>query len=267
MYSSLNQLSMNELIQKYRDDRAIKDKAAGIISNESDGKGHAMGYTRVSTQMQAKEGKSIESQRTAIENYCKLKNLILDDIIDEPAKSGADKTRPKLKALIESLKSGSKLICYSIDRICRDVKYLLEIKDTLHLKNCSMYFIDRSLDTSDTSTELLLTIMGAVAAENRKSQNRTISNVMQDMSEKGILRTRPKYGWKIVDHAVVPADDEQAVIEIIRLIIKDNPTISLTEISRKLEAIDIKIRKSKKIYPTTIKNIIDNNNLRPNQNK
>lgn len=206
----------------------------------------------------------MEAQKTEIETYCRNNNLILDGIIDEPAKSGADRNRPKLKELIASIKPGTKLVTYSIDRVCRDTKYLLDIKETLHSKGCSMYFIDRGLDTSITTTNLIITIMAAVADEERKSRNVTISNVMQDMSRKGTLRTRPRYGWKIVNKELIEDEEEQTVIAIIGEIIKDNPTISLSEIIRKLESINIKIRKCAKIYPTTVKNIIDHNNLRGN---
>lgn len=50
------------------------------------------------------------------------------------------------------------------------------------------------------------------------------------------LRTRPKYGWKIVNHKIVP-DDEWTVIEIIRYILNETPTISLAAIIRRLGSI------------------------------
>lgn len=248
-------------LQKYREDRSKKDEAAGIIIDSLAGKGHAIGYTRVSLEIQKREGKSMDSQRTDIENYCKLKNLILDDIVEEPDESGADRTRPKLTQLIQSIKPGTKIVAYALNRVARDTRKLLELKEILHDKGCSMYFIDRGLDTSDASTEMIVTIMAAVDEEYRKAQNRTISNVMQDMSRKGILTTRPPYGWKAVNKKLIHDEGEQAVINIIQSIIEAEPTISISAICRKLDSLNIKIRKSAKIYPTSIKNIINANNL------
>lgn len=258
--------SYEDSLKKYRELQAEKDKADRIKNNINEGLGHAVGYTRVSTTMQAEDGNSMESQKKNIEIYCKLKNLILDDVFEEPAKSGADRKRVKLIELIQSLKSGMKVICNSVDRLCRDTCYLLQTKEKIHEKGCSLYFIDRSLDTNDTSTELLMTIMAAVASENRKAQNRNISSVMQDMSRKGTLRTRPKYGWKITNtnnvKELVINDEEQEVINLIRCMINDDKNISLSDIARNLTKAGIKIRNCQRIYPTTIKNIIEHNELR-----
>lgn len=257
-----NTKSISELLEIYKTGRAAKDKASGIDEIVKDGTGHAVGYIRVSTTMQVKDGSSMESQRSSIENYCKYKNLILDNIYEEPAKSGADRGREQLNKLISELIPNMKVVTYSIDRMSRDTKHLLEMREIVHSKGCSIYFIDRALDSSDASTEMLITIMGAVATENRKAQNRNISYVMQDMSSKGTLRTRPKYGWKIVNKQVVEDEDEQAVIGIIKCLIEEQPDIALAAICRRLELLNIKIRKSTKIYPTTVKNIISNNLLR-----
>lgn len=252
---------MEALIDKYHEIRAIKDKELGLNKVE-DGKGHAIGYTRVSTKMQEEEGKSMDVQKADIENYCRSKNLILDEVVEEPAKSGADRNRPKLRELIEKIRPGTKLVVPYLDRLCRDTRYLLEIKEKLHEKGCSIYFMDRNLDTSDVTTQMMITIMSAFAEEERKAKNRTISNVMQSMSSKGILRTRPQYGWKVVNKEMVQDDEEQIVIQLIGQLIKEEPNISISSIIRKLEAINVKIRNAKRIYPTTIKNIIEHNNLR-----
>jgi hypothetical protein len=43
--------------------------------------------------------------RSDIETYCRLLNLILDGVIDEPAKSCVDRNLPKLRELINSINS------------------------------------------------------------------------------------------------------------------------------------------------------------------
>ncbi len=258
----LNELTYDQLLDKYRIVRATKDKEDGIITPNS-GLGHAVGYTRVSTIMQVEDGSSLESQKQSIQLYCKNKNLILDAIYEEPAKSGSDTLRPQLLEMIDNLISGTKIVCTAIDRLSRDTNHLLSIKSTVHNKQCSIYFIDRGLDTVDASTELLITIMAAIATEGRKSQNRLISTVMQDMSRRSTLHRKPKYGWKYVDGVLMREENEQIVIEIIKRMIASDNLISVAAIRQHLEVNRITIRKCKKLYPTSINNIIRDNNLRP----
>lgn len=257
-----NTSNIAELLEIYKAGRASKSKDPAYNVTIEDGTGHAVGYTRVSTHMQANSGSSMETQKEAIERYCEYKGLILDKVYEEPAKSGADNEREQLSQLISDLKPNMKVIIYSIDRMSRDTKHLLEMRDTIHSKGCTIYFLDRQLDSGDTSTEMVISIMAAVATEQRKAQNRNISYVMQSMSENGTLRTRPKYGWKVINKSVVEDPEEQAVISIIRNIIIEDPKISLAAICRRLKHLGIKIRNSKDIYPTTVKNIIDYNEMK-----
>ena len=50
----------------------------------------AIGYIRVSTEEQAREGISRDNQRDKIENYCRLNDLQLMEILEDAGKSGRD---------------------------------------------------------------------------------------------------------------------------------------------------------------------------------
>jgi DNA invertase Pin-like site-specific DNA recombinase len=47
----------------------------------------AIGYVRVSTDEQAREGVSLDNQRAKIAAYCELNDLELVEIIEEPGAS------------------------------------------------------------------------------------------------------------------------------------------------------------------------------------
>lgn len=250
---SSNQQSINDLLFRYQQLN---------VDNTLTGIGHAVGYIRVSTIMQSEQGSSMDSQRQFIEDYCKTKNYICDHIYEEPARSGADRNRSELKLMIESLRPGMVVVSYSIDRIARDTRNLLDITDQIHSKRCSLYIIDRQMDTSDHNQEFQIKILAAIADENRKSQNKNISAVMSDMSSKGTLRTKPPYGWTRINKELVPVESEQIVIGLIRSIIAEKSTISVAEICRRLDSMNIKIRNSPKVHHTVVSKIITNNHLR-----
>src|SRR5665648_748071 len=137
MYStSPPSLSQNELLSNIRTLQAAKSTTVVPVVS---GLGHAIGYTRVSTTMQAEEGNSLVEQRAAITDYCTRNNLILDDVYTDPAVSGGERNRPDLNRAINYLSPGMKLILISVDRLSRDIRHVIEIKDLVHKKSCSIY--------------------------------------------------------------------------------------------------------------------------------
>ena len=83
-------------------------------------------------------------------------------------------------------------------------------------------------------------------------------NVPNQIIQRG---RKPAFGWKVVHNQLIQDHGEQIIIEVIRCLLRDHPSISLADICRELTRHRFTIRKSAKIYPTTIRNIIIANNL------
>ena len=79
----------------------------------------AIGYIRISTQEQAKEGISLEAQEDKIRKYAVLHNLSLIEVVRDEGESGEDLDREgiqKVIALCEKRKVDH-LIVYKMDRL------------------------------------------------------------------------------------------------------------------------------------------------------
>ena len=77
----------------------------------------AVGYVRVSTDMQATDGLSLDAQTAAIEQYCSLQGLKLHSICKDVI-SGAKSERPGLHEALESLQRGvDVLVILKFDRL------------------------------------------------------------------------------------------------------------------------------------------------------
>ena len=61
----------------------------------------AVGYIRVSTEDQAREGVSLDNQRAKIQAYCNLKDLDLIEIIEDAGVSAKNLNRLGIKRAIE----------------------------------------------------------------------------------------------------------------------------------------------------------------------
>ena len=88
----------------------------------------AIGYIRVSTQGQADEGVSLAAQRAKIEAWCSLNDAELVAVFEDAGISGASMNgREGLHAALKATTKGMALVTYSISRLARSTKDLLEI--------------------------------------------------------------------------------------------------------------------------------------------
>jgi site-specific DNA recombinase len=81
----------------------------------------ALGYIRVSTEDQVKEGVSLENQRSKIEAYCQLKELDLSEIIEDAGISAKNLKRPGVQKVLKLARKREvdAIVVYKLDRIFR----------------------------------------------------------------------------------------------------------------------------------------------------
>ncbi len=103
------------------------------------------GYARVSTQMQAKDGNSLEAQEKL------LKENGAEEIYSD-AFTGTKAHRPELDKLLIRLQEGDKLVVTKLDRIARSasqgielIQSLLDRGITVHVLNMGKQVIIRML--------------------------------------------------------------------------------------------------------------------------
>ena len=114
-------------------------------------KGQALGYARVSTDEQAREGVSLDAQRSRIRAYCEAKELELVDVLVDDGISGKTLARPALAELIARCERGEvrNVVVVKLDRLTRRTRDLLALVDDLFLaRHIELHSVSESLDTS-----------------------------------------------------------------------------------------------------------------------
>ena len=117
--------------------KGVKGIHKGIANRDSQGhysgqqaQRRAVGYVRVSTDMQAAEGLSLEAQQSAIEAYCSMHGIKLVKLCRDVMSGGKD-VRPGLTDALRTLQScADVLIVLKFDRLSRSIKHFCELYET-----------------------------------------------------------------------------------------------------------------------------------------
>lgn len=85
----------------------------------------------------------------------------------EDKASGKDVNRPQLNTMLDNTRAGDIINVHSLDRMCRNVKQLLEIVETVQKKGATIKFHKENLtfapNADDPLNKAIMTIIGAIS--------------------------------------------------------------------------------------------------------
>ena len=124
----------------------------------------AIGYIRVSTQGQADEGVSLEAQRAKIAAWCALNDAELVAVFEDAGMSGGSMNgREGLHAAMKAAGKGMALVCYSISRLARSTRDMLEIAERLDKKGADLVSLTEKIDTTTASGRMVFKMLAVLA--------------------------------------------------------------------------------------------------------
>lgn len=146
------------------------------------------GYARVSTKEQETHAQLDALQRSGV-----------DEIFEEK-RSGGDRRRPVLHALLDQLQAGDVLVVYKLDRLARSLRDLLYILDRIHLVGAEFVSLTEMIDTRSPAGRMILQILGAFAEFERELIRERTRVGMAAAMARGTVVGRPR---AIVDDQAV----------------------------------------------------------------
>ena len=224
----------------------------------------AVGYIRVSTAMQVQDGFSLEAQEAKIYKECSNRNLFCRGLyIDKGISGGSTAKRLGLQDMMASLEEEDWVVVPSVSRLARDTVDLLSLSKTIENMKCHLVVIDLNLDLTTPSGKLILTLMGSQAQFERELTSERVKAVMGHLKERGVLRTKPTFGWKLNPNRAedqpmhIRDEEERVIIQRIRALRAIHPTSKITEFTRKVNESKLPPpRKSKQWYHASLKEIM-----------
>jgi len=219
----------------------------------------AIGYIRVSTEDQAREGVSLDNQEAKIKAYCELKDMDLIEIIQDAGISAKNLNRPGVSKVLELArkKKIDAVVVYKLDRMFRSTVDALETTRLFDKWGIFFHSIQETLDTQSAMGRFFFTLTAALAEMER--------GIIGERTKAALSHKRAKgektggdvpYGYSLAENGLLV--ENKAEQKAIRLIHELNQKgYSLREICRELEKEGHKTKTGKTSWnPKTVSMII-----------
>ncbi|MFO0573865.1 MAG: recombinase family protein [Polyangia bacterium] len=213
-----------------------------LVSNSNVNSRRAIGYIRVSTDMQASEGLSLDAQQSAIEQYCSLQGLRLVKVCKDVISGGKDQ-RPGLHDALASLERGADvLVVLKFDRLSRSIRHFCELYER-YFKNSSkeLVAIRESIRLDSALGRALISILLVFAQMEREATGERTRESIRHIRESGYHFGRIPYGKKAIPapdnprmRILVDDESEQAVLAQLKAWAAED--VGISEMARRLNA-------------------------------
>jgi len=179
-----------------------------------------IGYARVSTATQAKEGVSLEAQEARVRQWAESHGFEFAGMHVDAGISGKKMSnRPALTAALESLRPGDALVVYSLSRLARSTRDTLDISDVLERKDAHLVSLSESIDTTSAAGRMVFRMLAVLAEFEREVIVERTTAAMSHMRAQGRKTGGDvPYGWMVGADGTTLVENarERAVIDLAR---------------------------------------------------
>ncbi len=217
-------------------------------------------YARVSTDLE-EQATSLETQMEAFQSLIEThSDWELYSVYAEEGKSGTQaEKRPEFQRMIADCKAGkiNYILTKSISRFARNtmecLKYVRELKDI----GVFIYFDKERIDSANSASEMLLSVLAAVAQEESRSISENVKWGMRKRFQEGRPKWTNTYGYEKNERGEYQINEEQA--EVVRFIFDRYANgASLPEIVKALNDDGIPTYYRNKWWPKSVAEILKN---------
>ena len=213
-------------------------------------------YLRVSTAGQVTDGVSLDAQESKARAWCELNDYQVSGVFTDAGISGkSTANREGLKNALDAVKKGDAVVVYSLSRLARSTRDMIEISDKLEKRGVDLVSVSERIDTTSATGKLMFQLIAAFGEFERNLTAERTSAALQHKKAKGERTGSIPYGFKLAMDKVKLLKDkaEQAMIALCKELKEQG--LSLRKIAAKLAEQGFKPR-GKAWYAKTVSNIL-----------
>lgn len=159
-------------------------------------------YIRVSTERQDFGG-----QLFSVQQYANLRNLHIDEIVEEKISGKVPKTKRDLGKLVAKLNKGDVLVTPELSRLGRSTADTVDTIDVLNRKGIEVHLIKENLVSGTPNYDFMTTIYAGLASMERQRISERTKEALKAKKAQGIQIGHVK-GFKCSNVKLTPYQDE-----------------------------------------------------------
>lgn len=173
----------------------------------------AIGYIRVSTQGQADEGVSLETQAAKIRAWCIANDYELLAMFEDAGVSGSSmNNRDGLHSAMKAAGKGMALVCYSISRLARSTADMLHIAGQLEQRGVDLVSLTERIDTTSAAGRMVFRMLAVLAEFERDLVSERTRAALAHKKARGEKYAPVPFGFEEIEGRLVEVRKEAKVV-------------------------------------------------------
>lgn len=215
-----------------------------------------IGYVRVSTEEQARNGVSLDAQIEKIKTYVSLVDGELVDIIKDEGLSGKDLKRAGVQEAKDRVVFGEAdaLVVYAIDRLSRSALDFLSLVKTLQVAGRDFVSVRESMDSSTPHGRFTMTVLASVAELEREMISARCKDASDRCRSEMLAYGKTPFGYRRDGQRLVEFPEEMEVLQGI-LALRDEG-LTYRAIAERLNSNGKKSKMGGKWYASSVRSLI-----------
>ena len=217
-----------------------------------------VGYVRVSTDAQVREGVSLETQKDKITAWAKVQDQELICIEEDAGISGKlIRNREGLKRAIElACEEKAILVVHSLSRFSRSTRDTLALVEKLVKAGADLVSLSERIDTTTAAGKMLFRMLAVLNEFEREQVSERTSAILQHKKAKLEAYSPTPYGYCRKGMKLIADETEQKVVQEILRLRKEG--YSLRAIAKQLNRAGIPSKSGCCWYASTINYLLCN---------
>jgi len=176
-----------------------------------------VGYVRVSTDEQAREGVSLTAQREKIEAWAEALDYSVLHIEEDAGISGKNiRSREGLQRAVDlACSNHAALVVHSLSRLSRSTRDTLMLAEMLDKAGADLVSLSEKIDTSSAAGKMVFRLLAVLNEFERDQISERTSAILQHKKSKLEPYSPTPYGYDKEQDKLIPSRDEQKVITLI----------------------------------------------------
>lgn len=216
-----------------------------------------VGYVRVSTEEQAREGVSLAAQEERLRAFAVATGRVLSEVIVDDGASAKDLRRDGAQRILTGVREDQigVVIVLKLDRLTRSIGDLADVLKLFAKHDTALISVSETFDTSTAVGRMMLHLLGVFAQWERETIGERTAFALSHKRRNGQAYSRTPFGYDRKGDTLIPNPAQQRALAMVKRMAAEGAT--LQQIANELTAKGIAPARGRHWYTSSIYSMLN----------